>query len=160
MDNKAGITLSKLSPPTGSRHRRKRLGIGEGSGNGKTCGKGHKGQKARAGGRVARGFEGGQMPIHRRLPKVGFTSRKRVRGENAYQLVSISNLETLDAPTGIVSINELHESGIIRNKNLKVKILGGSSISKKIIVEAHAFSKSAKESLEAAGGEARELKSR
>ncbi len=147
-------SLSTLSPNQGARKRRKRLGIGEGSGRGKTCGKGHKGQKCRSGGSIPAGFEGGQMPLHRRLPKIGFTSRKKVRGENIFSLVKLETLEALDVK-GDITLDVLKEHGLVRAKGRKVKILAGGEIKKKLVVEAHAASKSARAALEAAGGEIR-----
>ncbi len=149
------INLSALSPARGSRRRRKRLGIGEGSGQGKTCGKGTKGQKSRAGGGVRRGFEGGQMPIQRRLPKVGFTSRKKVTGENVYRVLSLSKLAALNPPEGRITLAYLADQRIVRSLKSRVKILGNEKLSTKLVIEAHAFSQAAKQSIEQAGGEAR-----
>ena len=147
--------LSYLAPAKGARHRRKRVGFGEGSGSGKTCGKGGKGQTARGRGKVARGFEGGQMPLHRRLPKIGFTSRHKTAGENVYQLINLGRLEAIVPADGSLTLASLAEAGLIRSKTQKVKILGGGSISKKVVVEAHACSQSAKAAIEKAGGEVR-----
>ena len=145
--------LSTLSPPQGSRRSRKRVGFGEGSGKGKTCGKGQKGQKSRSGYKVLRGFEGGQMPLHRRLPKVGFTSRKKVLGKNTYSLVSLQRLEALGL-SGEVTFEKLCDLGVVRSKGQKLKILGGATDFKsKLTIEAHAASASAKEAIEKAGGE-------
>lgn len=149
-------TLSNLSPVPGSKHRRKRLGKGEGSGKGKTCGKGGKGQTARSGFGLPAGFEGGQMPIHRRLPKRGFTSRKKLTGENVYSTVSIDQLDAI-AESGTINVEILQRSGLLRSKNAKVKILGGSAVKSKLSVEVHAISASAKEAIEAAGGEVKLL---
>lgn len=149
--------LSKLQPNAGERKRRKRRGIGQGSGSGKTCGKGQKGQNSRAGSRLPRGFEGGQMPIHRRLPKVGFTSRKRVAGENVFKIIHLSTLTNL-AVNGAVTIALLREKGLLRASTSKVKILAeGKDFGTKLLVEAHAFSAAAKKAIESAGGEAREI---
>ena len=146
------LGISSLRPAKGSRHRKKRLGFGEGSGRGKTCGKGYKGQRSRSGFGLGAGFEGGQMPLHRRLPKRGFTSLKRVRGENVYTTISISDLEAL-AIQGEITLAKLGEIGLIRSRAKRVKILGGGALSKKLVVEAHAVSASAKLAIESAGGE-------
>ncbi len=153
MENKT-LSLSTLAPNAKSKHRRKRKGIGEGSGNGKTCGKGQKGQKSRSGASIPRGFEGGQMPLHRRLPKVGFTSRKRVLGKNVYTVLSVSFLEGLKIE-GEITLLELRKRGILKGKNSKLKILGGKPISSKIVVEANKASKSAVKLIEEANGEVR-----
>jgi large subunit ribosomal protein L15 len=116
-----------------------------GSGTGKTAGRGQMGQKARSGGKVSPHFEGGQMPLHRRLPKRGFTNIHRVE----YQVVNLRDLEALD---GAVTVEGLKASGLIGNLRHPVKILGTGELTKALSVEAHAFSKSAKEKIEAAGG--------
>jgi large subunit ribosomal protein L15 len=116
-----------------------------GSGTGKTAGRGQKGQKARSGGKVNPHFEGGQMPLQRRLPKRGFTNIHRVE----FQVV---NLRDLDAMDGAVTVESLKASGLIGNLRQPVKILGTGEVTKALSVEAHAFSKSAKEKIEAAGG--------
>ena len=116
-----------------------------GSGTGKTAGRGQKGQKARTGGKVSPHFEGGQMPLHRRLPKRGFTNIHRVE----YQVV---NLRDLDAMDGAVTVDALKGAGLIGNLRQPVKILGTGDVTKALSVEAHAFSKSAREKIEAAGG--------
>ncbi|HQH25951.1 MAG TPA: 50S ribosomal protein L15, partial [Oligoflexia bacterium] len=144
------IGLSNLSPVPGSRHRRKRLGLGEGSGSGKTCGRGGKGQTARSGGRVPRGFEGGQMPLHRRLPKVGFTSRKKLRGDNVFTVISTAKLMQI-AQDGAVTLELLRSKGLL-SADGRLKVLGGSAVEQKLSVEAHAVSASAKEAIEKAGG--------
>jgi len=149
------LDLSQLSPAKGSRKKRKRVGFGEGSGHGKTSCRGGKGQTARSGGRVPRGFEGGQMPLHRRLPKVGFRSRMKYSGENLYIPVSLKRID--DSKLESVSLESLREAGLISCKTSKVKILGGHPLSRKLVVEAHAFSSSAKEAIEKAGGEAKVL---
>lgn len=147
------LNLSMLQPAAGSRRARKRLGIGAGSGQGKTSGRGQKGQKARSGGGVRRGFEGGQMPIHRRLPKRGFTSRKKIRGANIFRIVSIEQLSKIDGDS--ITLDMLVANGLLRNAGQKVKVLGGTQLNKKLTVEAHAFSASARLAIENAGGEAR-----
>lgn len=157
---KSELSVTTLRPQKGSRKKRKRLGIGEGSGLGKTCGKGEKGQTSRAGGRIPRGFEGGQMPIHRRMPKVGFTSRKRVTGENTFSVLSVEKIEKLVTEGKLkadsVNVASLQAIGVVpSSRKAKVKILGGSSASQKLVVEANAFSESAKIAIETAGGTAR-----
>src|SRR5262245_36233750 len=107
------LDLSALTPVPGSRHRKRRLGLGEGSGWGKTSGRGHKGHRSRSGYRLNPGFEGGQMPLHRRLPKIGFTSRQRVKGENVYAEVSLGRLAALGL-SGEVSIEKMRELGLVR----------------------------------------------
>jgi len=149
-------TLSNLSPVPGSKHRRKRLGKGEGSGKGKTCGKGGKGQTARSGFGLPAGFEGGQMPIYRRLQKRGFTSRKKLAGENVFSIVRADLLQGL-AEDGIINVEILRRSGLVKSKNAKVKILGGVKLESKLTVEVHAVTKSAREAIEAAGGEVKLL---
>jgi large subunit ribosomal protein L15 len=137
--------LHDLSPAAGSHRNRKRLGRGPGSGTGKTSGRGQKGQGARAGGNVSPHFEGGQMPLHRRIPKRGFTNINRVE----YQVV---NVRDLDAFEGEVTVSSLKGAGLIRHAARPVKILGLGEVGKALSVEAHAFSKSAREKIEAAGG--------
>ena len=141
------MDLSNLSPAPGSKHNDNfRRGRGESSGNGKTAGKGHKGQKARSGA-PRPGFEGGQMPLYRRLPKRGFTNRntKEIVG------INVSALERFDNGAE-VSVETLIESGIIKNPRDGVKILGNGEITKKLNVKANAFSEGAKQKIEALGG--------
>ena len=143
------MDLSNLKPAEGSRQSDNfRRGRGHGSGNGKTAGKGHKGQKARSGA-TRPGFEGGQMPLYRRLPKRGFTNR------NTKEIVAInvSALEVFDNGT-TVDVNALIEKGVIKNPRDGVKILGNGELTKKLTVQANAFSASAKEKIEALGGKA------
>jgi len=145
------LNLSSLSPAAGSRKTRKRKGQGESSGLGKTAGRGHKGQRARTSGNVPAGFEGGQMPLHRRLPKAGFTSRKKVLGANVYTVISTTQLEALENKE--ITLELLKKLGKIKGCGTKVKILAGKSkISKKLVVEANAISAAAKEAIEKAGG--------
>jgi len=146
------LNLSNLSPSKGSRRPRKRLGIGEGSGHGKTCGKGQKGQKSRSGFGLLKGFEGGQMPLHRRLPKRGFVSRQRTQGKNIFKVVSLSRLAGLCGDSDSFTVESLYEQGILARAE-RIKILGGGKIEKKLKVQAHAISASAKTAIEAAGGE-------
>ena len=142
------MELSNLRPAEGSKHSDNfRRGRGHGSGNGKTAGKGHKGQKARSGGGVRAGFEGGQMPLYRRLPKRGFTNR------NTKNIVGI-NLSALDRfeADSVVSVETVIEAGIVKNPRDGVKILGNGELSKKLTVKVNAFSEGAKAKIEAAGG--------
>ena len=138
--------MHDLRPVEGAKHRRKRVGRGESSGHGKTAGRGMKGTKARN--TVPPGFEGGQMPLHRRLPKWGgFTPRNRVE----YSVVNVADLESaFDAGT-VVDPDVLRRRRMVR-KRMPVKVLGRGDLSKKLTVRAHAFSKSAGEKIQAAGG--------
>jgi large subunit ribosomal protein L15 len=137
--------LHDLSPAPGSHRDRKRLGRGPGSGTGKTAGRGGKGQSARTGYKRKRGFEGGQMPLHRRLPKRGFKSFTRVD----YQVVNLRDLAALE---GDVTPQSLREAGLVTSLRRPVKVLGDGDVGRAAIVSAHAFSKSAREKIEAAGG--------
>ena len=142
------MELSNLRPAEGSKHSDNfRRGRGHGSGNGKTAGKGHKGQKARSGGGVRAGFEGGQMPLYRRLPKRGFTNRntKNIVG------INVSALDRFEADS-VVTVETLIEAGIVKNPRDGVKILGNGELSKKLTVKVNAFSEGAKAKIEAAGG--------
>ncbi len=141
------MNLSNLKPAEGSRTAGFRVGRGHGSGNGKTSGRGHKGQKARSGGGVRPGFEGGQMPLYRRIPKRGFHNR------NTKEIVDI-NVSVLNRfeDGSVVGIAELKEAGIIKNPRDGVKILGNGELTKKLTVKANAFSKSAEEKITSAGG--------
>jgi len=137
--------LHDLSPSTGSNRNRKRVGRGPGSGSGKTAGRGQDGQKSRSGGNVHPRFEGGQMPLTRRIPKRGFKSINRVE----YQVVNVRDLEKVD---GEVSLHSLRSAGLIRSLRKPVKVLGQGELGKKLAVSAHAFSASAQAKIEAAGG--------
>lgn len=141
------MDLGNLHYAPRSRKNRKRLGIGEGSGHGGTSTKGHKGQLSRAGTKTNPWFEGGQMPLQRRLPKRGFTNIFRVE----YQTVNVESLEKLQT-TGEVTPAVLFDRGLIGKKNQPVKILGNGELKKALTVQAHAFSKSAQEKIEKAGG--------
>jgi large subunit ribosomal protein L15 len=143
------MDLSNLRPATGSTKDRKRIGRGQGSGTGKTAGKGHKGQKARAGGSIKAGFEGGQMPMHRRLPKRGFRSLEK----KVYALVNLGDLEVFAAGT-VVDLEALGNVGLVKKLQDGIKILGDGELSKALTVKAHKFSKSAIAKIEAAGGKA------
>ena len=144
------MNLSNLHPAAASKHSDAfRVGRGHGSGNGKTAGRGQKGQKSRSGGKVRVGFEGGQMPLYRRLPKRGFTcinSKKIIA-------INVSELERFEADS-VVTIDTLIESGLVKNTFDGVKILGNGELSKKLTVQVNAFSKSAVAKIEAAGGKA------
>jgi len=143
------MNLSNLTPAAGSVQTRKRIGRGTGSGLGGTSTKGHKGQKSRSGYSKKIGFEGGQMPIQRRLPKFGFKNVNRVE----YKAINIETLDALavSAKLSKIGLNELREAGFI-SKTALVKILGKGALTTKIDVEANAFSKSAEEAIVAAGG--------
>ena len=138
--------LSELKPSPGSKRKRKRKGRGPGSGNGKTAGRGHKGQRSRSGGRVHVAFEGGQMPLYRRVPKRGFKNRFRVE----YDILNVQNLSSFDAGATI-GPDELVAAGLVRKGRL-VKLLGEGSIETKLTVRVHKASKSAASKIEAAGG--------
>lgn len=140
--------LNQLRPPKGAVKNKKRLGRGESSGLGKTSGKGHKGQKARAGGYHKVGFEGGQMPLARRLPKRGF----RNIFQKKYAVVNVSDLASLPNEVHDIDESVLREYGLIKNKFDGLKVLGNGLINRAFSVKAAAFSKSAQEKLEKAGG--------
>lgn len=142
------MNLHTLKPRPGSKHRVKRLGCGESSGHGKTSGKGHKGQKARSGGTVRLGFEGGQMPLIRRLPKRGFNN---AQFKTVFGIVNVGDLEGFESD---VMIDEaaLREAGIIRGTIDAVKVLGNGELTKKISISAHKVSASALEKIQKAGG--------
>ena len=140
------ITLGNLSPNKGANKQRKRLGRGPGSGHGKTAGRGHKGYKSRSGSGIKPGFEGGQMPLQRRLPKRGFTNINTVK----YSIVSLSQLDTFEAGTEVTSAM-LVEKGIAR-KGLPVKVLANGELSQAVTVNVEKVSGGAKAKIEAAGG--------
>lgn len=145
--------LDNLSPVPGSRHRRKRRGIGEASGLGKTSGRGGKGQTARTGGTIHRHFEGGQMPLYRRIPKVGFRSRKDIIGDNRYSLVSLSWLSTLEDGTEVTPEFLVAQGFKIKQKqSAGFKVLGSGAFSKKLTLKVHAISEAARAAIESAGG--------
>jgi len=143
------MKLNELKPPKGSRRQKKRVGRGHGSGWGKTCGRGHKGQKSRSGVSIPAWFEGGQMPLVRRIPKSGPRRIGHVRIE--YSVVNIQTLSIFE-DGATVSLETMFESGIVKGKNSRVKILGDGEIEKKLTVQAHKFSKTAVEKIEAVGG--------
>jgi len=139
--------LSNLRRPKGATHAKKRLGRGPGSGTGKTSGKGHKGQKARSGGGIPAWFEGGQMPLLRRLPKRGFKSHKK----NDFEVVNVKDLARIDADTITPAI--LHENGLIDlGRGLPIKLLGKGDLDRKVTVKVHAVSAGARKKIEDAGG--------
>ena len=141
------MKLHELKPAEGSRKERNRVGRGIGSGNGKTAGKGHKGQNARSGGGVRPGFEGGQNPLFRRLPKRGFTNINR----KEYAIVNLDALNRFEDGAEVTPALLL-ETGIVSNEKAGIKILGHGTLSVKLNVKAHKFSASAKEAIENAGG--------
>lgn len=145
------MKLHNLQPAAGSKGREKRIGRGEGSGHGGTSTRGHKGAQARSGYSRKLGFEGGQMPIQRRLPKFGFTNPTRVE----YKGINVSNLQTLSESIGstVINLEVLREAGYM-SKNQLIKVLGNGELSAKLEVTAHAFSKSAIAKIEAVGGTA------
>jgi len=141
------MDLSSLQPAAGSRRRRKRVGRGPGSGHGKTSCKGHKGQKARSGGSIHPGFEGGQMPLQRRLPKRGFRSRNR----KEYAVINVRDLERLEGVSEITP-EILLDNNVIRHVGDGIKLLGIGDISRSVTVRVHAVSAGAREKIVAAGG--------
>ena len=142
------MRLHELKPRPGAKHRVKRLGCGESSGHGKTSGKGHKGQKARSGGSIRLGFEGGQMPLIRRLPKRGFNN---TAFKTKYALVNLVDLEALSVE-GIINEAVLREQGLVRGRFDGIKILGDGALTKPVRVEADHVSGAAREKIEAVGG--------
>ena len=144
------MKLHELSPAAGSKKEVKRIGRGAGSGQGKTAGKGHKGQKARAGRGMRPGFEGGQMPLQRRVPKRGFVN---IFGKE-FSIVSVSALDQSFEDGAVVDIDALIEKGLVKKVLDGVKILGNGEISKKLTVQVNAYSEAAKQKIEAAGGKA------
>ena len=143
------MRLEDLKPAEGATKRAKRVGRGVGSGSGKTAGKGHKGQKARSGGVKGAGFEGGQMPLQRRIPKRGFTNIFR----REYAVVNLSALEKIGG-TDPLTPETLMQNGLIKNLKTGVKVLGTGELKSALTVRAHKFSKSALEKIQAAGGKA------
>ncbi|MEQ2351829.1 50S ribosomal protein L15 [Pseudoalteromonas piscicida] len=140
------MNLNTLSPAAGSKTAGKRLGRGIGSGLGKTGGRGHKGQKSRSGGKVRVGFEGGQMPMQRRLPKFGFTSRKSLVSKEV-NLFEIAKVEG-----GVVDLNALQAAGIVKKNIQFVKVVKSGEVSRAVTVKGMKVSKGAREAIEAAGG--------
>jgi len=146
------MELSNLKPKKGARHAKKRVGRGPGSGHGKTSGKGEKGQKSRSGFSRALGFEGGQMPLHRRLPKRGFTNIFK----KEYAVVNVAELDRFD-DGATVDEAALRQVRLVKGQNDGVKILGDGKLSKKLTVHAAKFSASARKQIEAAGGSCQEI---
>lgn len=143
------LELNSLQPNPGAKHRRKRVGNGESSGLGKTCGKGNKGQKARSGASIRPGFEGGQMPLHRRLPKKGFNN---TRFQSAIQAFNVSQLEAKFEDGAEVNENTLREAGLVQGVCDAVKLLGTGELTKKLTVIVDLASASAREKVVKAGG--------
>ncbi len=144
------MKLHELSPVPGSTKERKRIGRGPASGQGKTAGKGHKGQKARAGRGMQIGFEGGQMPLQRRIPKRGFNNIFR----KEFAIVNLASLEKVFNDGDTVTIEALIANGLVKKTLDGVKVLGNGEISKKLTVQVNAYSETAKSKIEAAGGKA------
>ena len=142
------MNLSDLKPPAGQKHAKRRVGRGMGSGRGKTAGRGSKGQRSISGFSLMRGFEGGQMPLHRRLPKRGFTNIFR----KEFAIVNVGRLDKLEGDT--FDPNRLVELGVVKKLGDGLKILGSGELKRKISVQAQLFSKSALEKIQAAGGKA------
>lgn len=141
------MDLSKLKPSKGSTKNKKRKGRGEGSGLAVTAGRGHKGYGSRGGSKKRAWFEGGQMPLQRRVPKFGFTNINKV----AFQVVNVDDLQKAK-DVDKFDIETMHKAGLIRNKNIPVKILGDGELDRKVNVEVHAVSKTAREKIEKSGG--------
>ncbi len=144
------MSLNRLRPPKGAKHPRKRVGRGPGSGHGKTASRGSKGAQSRSGFRFKRGFEGGQTPLHRRLPKRGFTNIFRVE----YSVVNLDTLAEVFEAGSSVTPEVLRERGLVRKATGKIKVLGRGDITKQLTVRAHKFSGSAAQKIAAAGGTA------
>ncbi len=147
------MNLSSLEKIKGNKQKRKRRGRGSGSGLGKTSGKGHKGQKSRSGGKTPAWFEGGQMPLQRRIPKFGFTNIFK----KIFQIVNLKDLERV-GEVEVITPEVLYKNRVVRKKKIPIKILGKGEIENKLVVKAHAYSKSAREKIEKAGGVAEVIK--
>jgi large subunit ribosomal protein L15 len=145
------MSLHELRPAPGAKRKGKRLGQGIGSGTGKTAGKGHKGQKARSGGGVRPGFEGGQMPMMRRIPKKGFNN---ARFAKEFQIVNVESLASRFEAGATVGFSEMYAARLVQKDNVPVKVLASGAIDKALTVQAQAFSAQAKAKIEAAGGKA------
>lgn len=141
------MRLHELQPPEGGRKRVKRVGRGPGSGHGKTAGRGHKGQKARSGGKASPWFEGGQLPLHRRVPKRGF----RNPFKKVYAIVNLKDLDRFEAGTKVTPVL-LEEAGLVKNSLDGVKVLGEGELTKPLHILAHKFSRSAVQKIQEAGG--------
>jgi large subunit ribosomal protein L15 len=144
------LALNNLHPAPGSTHKKKRIGRGPGSGTGKTAGKGHKGQKSRSGYSSKRGFEGGQMPLQRRLPKRGFTNIFKKQ----WIEISLGKIEENFGAGDVVTPELLHERGLIKKAKHDLVILGTGEVTKSLNISAHRFTKTAKDKIEKAGGSA------
>src|SRR6266511_1003660 len=142
------MNLSNLRPPEGMKHAKKRVGRGQGSGNGKTAGRGHKGAKSRSGFKHKRGFEGGQMPLHRRVPKRGFHNPFRIE----YEIVNLDTLAARFEPGAVVTPEVLQERGLVSGSSRLVKILARGEVDRALKIRAHKFSGKAAEKIAAAGG--------
>jgi len=142
------MSLNNLKPPQGAKHSKKRIGRGQGSGQGKTAGRGHKGAKSRSGFKFKRGFEGGQMPLHRRVPKRGFHNPFRVE----YEVVNLDTLAARFEAGAVVTPELLREQGLIAGSRSRLKVLGRGEVGKALTVRAHKFSGKAAEKIAAAGG--------
>ena len=141
------ISLSNLEPVDGARHSRKRVGRGTSSGHGKTSGRGHKGQNARSGGGVRRGYEGGQTPLFKRVPKRGFNNVNR----KEYAVVNVEDLNCFEKGS-VVTVKELQEKGLVKKAYDGLKVLGNGKLNVSLTVKANKFSKQASEAIQAAGG--------
>jgi large subunit ribosomal protein L15 len=145
------MDLSNLKPAAGAKKKKKRVGRGPGSGSGKTSGRGHKGAQSRSGYSYKRGFEGGQMPLHRRVPKRGFNNTAfRIE----YAVVNLDQLESLFDAGATVNADTLRAAGLVRGKQSRIKVLARGEVTKALTVHAHKFSGKAAEKLAAAGGKA------
>src|SRR5262245_21241211 len=142
------MSLNNLRPPKGAKHSKKRIGRGQGSGNGKTAGRGHKGAKSRSGFKFKRGFEGGQMPLHRRVPKRGFHNPFRVE----YEVVNVEALAAKFDAGAVITPEVLRERGLVGGGARPVKVLARGEVAKALTVRAHTFSGKAAEKIAAAGG--------
>ena len=147
------MALNNLRPPRGAKHSKKRIGRGQGSGQGKTASRGHKGAKSRSGFKFKRGFEGGQMPLHRRVPKRGFHNLFRVE----YEVVNVDTLAAVFEAGTVVTPELLRERGLLQGHDRKVKILARGDVGKALTVRAHRFSGKAAEKIAAAGGATEQL---
>jgi len=143
------MKLHEITPPKGAKKRKKRLGTGSSSGHGGTCGKGSKGQRSRSGAKTYPWFEGGQMPLQRRIPKRGMTPRRR----RVFQIINVKELNCFEDGT-VVDMVKLKEKGLIKKENIPVKILGNGHLKKNLTVKASSFSKSAIEIITSKGGKA------
>jgi large subunit ribosomal protein L15 len=149
------MSLNNLRPPKGAKHSKKRVGRGQGSGQGKTAGRGHKGAKSRSGYKFKRGFEGGQMPLHRRVPKRGFHNPFRVE----YEVINLDTLAARFEAGTVVTLDLLREHGLVSGGKRLVKVLARGEVGKALTVQAHKFSGKAAEKISAAGGTAEAIAS-